>query len=927
MPFAVGTKLGHYEIVTPLGAGGMGEVYRAVDTRLKRQVAIKILPSVLATSDGIARFEREAEVLASLNHPNIAQIFGVVDAPPESVGDRDERSGPIVQGLVMELVEGPTLADRVKQGPIPVDEALTVARQIAAALEAAHEQGIVHRDLKPANVKVRDEGTVKVLDFGLAKLVAPGDTGSRSAPSSSSSLSQSPTLISPAAMTGVGMIMGTAAYMSPEQARAKDVDKRTDVWAFGAVLYEMLTAMRAFPGDDLADVIGAVMKSTPDWSALPRETPPVVVSLIKGCLEKDRTVRIHDLAAARFVLSTDVGAMPSTEATSVKTSSRWAAVWPWALATLVVGAGLGWLIPRSSGRETSVTQLQTGILPAEQLARSIASVRPSRTAMALSPDGRSLVFVGERGNTVQLYSRSLDRAEATAIPGTDRASGPFLSPDGAWIGFWADNTIKKIPIAGGPAVSLLNSAQGRGFGASWGEDGTIFYAIRGGIFKVSSAGGMPEAITKPDVTTERHLLPHVLPGGKAILFTSLTVGWDTANIELQSLETGQRRMLIQGGTDARYVDTGHILYMKLGTLMAVPFDIGSLQVTGPPVALIEGVMHNINAPNGNDETGTGQFALSRTGTLAYILGGVGKFLESSFVWVDRKGVAEPLAAAPVRPYLFPRLSPAGDKIAVGIRSGVGRNTDLWIYDVARGAPTRVTFDGAGNSVWSPDGKRVAVFMNTDPKTSGLYAITPDGSGSPEPLKMADGQQNPASWGPGGLALLQQGNPARVWVLPMPGDAKPAAFLESRFNLAYPEFSPDGKLIAYVSTESGSGEVYVQPYPGPGEKVRVSTNGGGEPLWSPNGRELFYRSQTTEAQQFLSAAVTSVSPFRTDTPRVMFESKTFEYDSTVPIRSWNVSPDGQRFLLLRFAPQTDKPVTSMHLVLNWTEELKRRVPSR
>jgi len=932
MSFAVGTRLGHYEIVTPLGAGGMGEVYRAVDTRLKRQVAIKILPSVLATSEGRARFEREAEFLASLNHPNIAQIYGVVEATPEPVGDRgvetgDTRHGPIVQGLVMELVEGPTLADRIKQGPIPTNEALAVARQIAAALEAAHEQGIVHRDLKPANVKVRDQGTVKVLDFGLAKLVTSGDTGSRSDPASSPTLSQSPTLISPAAMTGVGMIMGTAAYMSPEQARAKEVDKRTDVWAFGALLYEMLTGTRAFPGDDLADVIAAVMKTTPDWSALPPDVPPVVVSLIKGCLEKDRTVRIHDLAAARFVLSTDVGAMLSTAPTSVKTSSRWAAVLPWALATLVVGAGLGWLIPRSSGRETSVTQLQTGVLPAEQLGRSIASVRPSRTAMALSPDGRSLVFVGELGNTVQLYSRSLDRAEATAIPGTDRASGPFFSPDGAWIGFWADNTIKKIPIAGGPAVSLLNSAQGRGFGASWGEDGTIFYAVRSGIFKVSSAGGMPESVTKPDAVTERHLLPHVLPGGKAILFTSLTVGWDTANIELQSLETGQRRVLVQGGTDARYVDTGHILYMKLGTLMAVPFDVGSLQITGPPVALIEGVMHNINAPNGNDETGTGQFALSRTGTMAYILGGVGKFLESSFVWVDRKGVAEALPAAPVRPHLFPRLSPAGDKIAVGIRSGVGRNTDLWIYDFARGAPTRVTFDGAGNSVWSPDGKRIAIFMNIGPTTSGLYTIAADGSGSPEPLKTVDGSQSPASWGPNGLALLQQGNPARVWVLPMQGDTKPTVFLESRFTLTYPEFSPDGKLIAYVSNESGTQEVYVQPYPGPGEKVRVSTSGGSEPLWSRNGRELFYRSQTTEAQQYLSAAVTSVSPFRADTPRVMFENKAFDYDNTVPIRSWDVSPDGQRFLLLRFAPQTDKPVTSMRLVLNWTEELKRRVPAR
>jgi eukaryotic-like serine/threonine-protein kinase len=551
--------------------------------------------------------------------------------------------------------------------------------------------------------------------------------------------------------------------------------------------------------------------------------------------------------------------------------------------------------------------------------------------MAISPDGRSLVFVGVRGTTRQLYNRSLDRAEATPMPGTENAAGPFFSPDGASIAFWSetrgDNTLKKIPLAGGPAVSIPDTAIGRGFGASWGEDGIIYYATRPGIFKVSSSGGMPEAITKSD-GGERHLLPQVLPGGKALLFTSVTTGWDTANIVVHSLDGGQRRVLIQGGSDARYVNTGHIVYMKLGTLMAVPFDLASLQVTGPPVALIEGVMHGINAPNGNDETGAGQFAISPAGTMAYILGGVGKFLESSFVWVDRKGVAEPLAAATVRPYLFPRLSPSGDRIAVGIRSGVGRGTDLWVYDVARGAPTRLTFDGAGNAVWSPDGKRLAVFMNVDPKTSGLYTVAADGSGSPEPVKTVDGQQNPASWAkPNSLALLGQGIPSRIWVIPMQGDAKPTLFLESRFGLTHPEFSPDGKLMAYVSNESGTAEVYVQSYPGPGEKVRISTNGGGEPLWSPNGRELFYRVSTQERQQFFAAAITSISPFRVDTPRLLFENTTFEYDNTVPIRSWDVSPDGQRFLLLRFAPQTDKPVTSMHVVLNWTEELKRRAPAR
>ncbi|HEY1305409.1 MAG TPA: protein kinase [Vicinamibacterales bacterium] len=930
MSLVAGARLGPYEIIAPLGVGGMGEVYRAVDTRLKRQVAIKILPSVLATPDGVTRFEREAELLASLNHPNIAQIYGAVEASSSDARDA-EPGRPVVHGLVMELVEGPTLGDCIKQGPLPVTEAFAFAQQIAAALEAAHEQGIVHRDLKPANVKVRDDGTVKVLDFGLAKLVAPGEQDSQSN-RAIPALSQSPTLISPAAMTGVGMILGTAAYMSPEQARGKSVDKRTDVWAFGAVLYEMLSGRRAFPGDDLADLIAAVMKTTPDWSALPLDVPPVVIALIKGCLEKDRAVRIGDLAAARFLLATDVRATASEAPKPVTRSRRELLPWAVAAMALVLGVAIGWVIPRSAGRDALVTQLQTGVLPAEQLVGSTASTRPARTAMSIAPDGRSLVFVGVRENTRQLYSRSLDRAEATPIPGTEGAAAPFFSPDGAWIAFWtetrAESTLKKIPVAGGPPVTIPNAATGRGFGASWGEDGTIFYATRPGIFKVSSAGGMPEAVTKPD-GGERHLLPHVLPGGKALLFTSVTIGWDTANILLRSLDTGQQRVLIQGGTDARYVDTGQVVYMKLGTLMAVPFDIASLQITGQPVALIEGVMHGINAPNGNDETGAGQYAISPTGSLAYILGGVGKFLESSFVWVDRKGVAEPLAAAPVRPYLFPRLSPAGDKIAVGIRSGVGRGTDLWVYDVARGAPTRLTFDGAGNSVWSPDGKRLAVFMNVGPKDSGLYTLAADGSGTPQPVKSVEGPQNPGSWAPGsnGLAVLKQGEPNRVWVLPTQGDAKPTAFLESRFNLFYPEFSPDGRLMAYVSTESGSQEVYVQPYPGPGEKIRVSTNGGFEPLWSPDGRELFYRAAPADRQQFFAATVTSLLPFRTGTPRLLFENKTFEYDNTVPIRSWNVSPDGKRFLLLRFVPPTDRPVTSMQIVLNWTEELKRRAPAR
>jgi eukaryotic-like serine/threonine-protein kinase len=915
-----GTRLGPYQIGDPLGAGGMGEVYRATDTRLKRQVAIKILPAALsADPDRLARFQREAEVLASLNHPNIAAVYGL-----------EEADG--VKALVMELVEGPTLADRVAQGPIPVDETLPIAKQIAAALEAAHERGIIHRDLKPANIKVRDDGTVKVLDFGLAKLTQPEGVGARDDPS------QSPTLTSPAAMTGMGMILGTAAYMSPEQARGRAVDKRTDVWAFGAVLYEMLTGARAFEGEDVTEVMASVVKSTPNWAALPPDVPPQVVTLIQRCLEKDRNARIGDIAVARFLLADHgtLGVVPAIQAAASAPAPRWRQIAPWVLAAgaagVLAGTSIGWLLPRRPAVVSPVTHLQMSVMPADQLVGSEASVRPARTAMSISPDGRLVVFSGTRGAVTQLFVRGLERNEATPIQGTEGAVGPFFSPDGAWIGFWAGTTLKKVPVNGGPSATIAEAPAGRRWTASWGEDGTIFFSSGREISRVSSAGGTPATLTTADATkNERHVLPHALPGGNALLFTAVTsADWETANVVLRLLDSGEQRVVVTGGADGQYVSTGHIVYMKAGTLLAVPFHIRSQQVTGPPVTLIEGVMQGLNAPNGEDNTGAGQFTVSTSGTLLYLLGGLSPFLESSWVWVDRTSAAQPVPAGPTGPFLFPRLSPDGQKVAVNVRTEAGRTSDVWVYDLARRAPTRLTFDGRNSwPVWSPDGKRLVYGASTTGATN-LYAINADGSGKPERLTTSEWQQVPSSWSSTNVvAFLQrpQLGLAGIWVLEMDGEAaaarKPKLFLESRFVLWHAEFSPDGRWMAYVSTESGAPDVYVQPYPGPGEKIRISTAGGTEPIWSPNGRELLYRW----GGQVFSAAISSLAPFRVDTPRPVFESKPGEYDATTPIRSWNVSADGRRFLLSRYAESKAKPVSSVHVVLNWAEELKRLAPAK
>ena len=638
-----GARLGPYEIAAQIGEGGMGEVYRATDTKLKRDVAVKVLPLALASDpERLARFQREAEVLASLNHPNIAQIHGLEDADG-------------VKALVMELVEGPTLADRIVQGAIPVDEALPIAKQMAEALEAAHEQGIIHRDLKPANIKVRPDGTVKVLDFGLAKALEP--TGAMSP-----GMSQAPTITTPA-MTQAGMILGTAAYMSPEQARGKPVDKRADIWAFGAVLYEMLTGKRAFEEEEISDVFVAVLSKEPDWTAL---TPHATVSFVlHRCLEKDPRRRLRDIGEARLALegAFETGAPQVTESMATPQPAAWQRALMPATALIIGGVVAGaavWLVTSPA----APTLVRTEVTTSGDAALRIDGIQRN---LAITRDGSRIVYRGQG----QLLVRALDQLEPTALTGLDDVRGPFVSPDGEWVGFIDRLSLKKVAITGGPPVTLTEMGGGLR-GASWGEDGTIIYGTNQpgtGLQRVSAAGGDPAVLTTPDAERgeSRHFWPEILPGGVGVLFTVIH-GTETESMELAVLDlvTMEHRILLAGGSQAQYAATGHLVYGAEGTLRAVPFDLAQLEVTGDPVPVLEGVM---TAP-----TSAVEFSLSANGSLLYVAGDSEGTVSRTLVWVDRQGREEPLAAPP-RSYVNPRLSPDGTRVVLDVRD---QEDDIWI---------------------------------------------------------------------------------------------------------------------------------------------------------------------------------------------------------------------------------------------------------
>ena len=892
----IGKTLSHYKVLEKLGQGGMGEVYRAEDTKLSREVAIKVLPEQFTKDpQRLARFEREAKLLASLNHPNIAAIYGL-----------EEAEG--VRFLVLELVEGETLAEKVAKGPVPVEEALEVCRQIAEGVEAAHEKGVIHRDLKPANVKVTPEGKVKILDFGLAKAFEDETPVT--------DISQSPTLTQ--AMTQAGVILGTAAYMSPEQARGKSVDKRADIWAFGCLLYECLAGQRAFGGETITDVLAAIIHKEPNWEALPEKTVWRVRDLLRRCLQKDPHDRVHEIADVRIEIKlaleepfeTGMGPVEAPRARSPWRPAI-AVVLTALVAATLTAIGVWNLIPTAP---RPVARMVIALSSTEEL-DFMGESALSEGVVAFSPDGTRLVYVANRGNARDLYLRPMDQLEAKHIPGTEGASSPFFSPDGEWIGFFADGLMKKVSINGGTPVVVADAPSARG--ASWGPENTIVFApaTRKGLSLVPATGGTPEVLTS--VESEKgeisHRWPQFLPGGRAVLFTMGTTGrWDDALIVVQSLETGDRRVLVEGGTYARYAPTGHLVYAREGRMMAVPFDLARLEVTGNPVPVVEGVvLHQSN--------GASNFSFSDRGWLAFIPGGaIQRF--RTLLWVDPRGTVQPLTLPPDT-YGHPRLSPDGRRLAVWMTA----DPDIWIYDFSGDALNRLTFEGANdNPIWTPDGKRIT-FSSNRTGSQNLFWKSADGSGAVEQLTASEHVDIASSWSPDGKFLaFSESHPSSgwdIWILPMEGERKPQPFLQSPFDEVAAVFSPDGRWLAYESNESGRFEIYVQSFPGPGGKWQVSTEGGRQPVWARNGKQLFYRN---DSNQTMAVEIVTEPTFTSRKPRLLLKE---QYDTLpIPTAHYDVAADG-RFITMERAGLSDGSArTQIHLVLNWFEELKRLVPT-
>jgi eukaryotic-like serine/threonine-protein kinase len=939
MAFPAGTRFGSFEILSLLGAGGMGEVYRARDTRLNRDVAIKVLPDALtADPERMARFTREAQTLAALNHSNIGAIHGLEDVQGR-------------QALVLELVEGPTLADRIAQGALPLDEVLPIARQIVEGLEAAHEQGIIHRDLKPANIKLRPDGTVKVLDFGLAKALSRTDGSASSRPD----VTASPTLLSPATMTSAGVILGTAAYMSPEQARGRTVDRRADNWAFGCVVYEMLTGRRTFEGEEVTDTLAGILRGEPDWNALPPSTPQSVRRLLRRCLQKDPRERLQAIGDARLDIVDALSANPEGE-TATTGAVRQRSVLPIAgaaiAATAVIVGVAAWMLKPGASDNTPITRslIETNAFdhrPPAKPGEVRNGIRPDRTAVALSPDGRTLVIRGIAtevnpggGTQSVLLVRSLDSLTATAIPTTTGGDSPFLSPDGAWIGYWDAGELRRVPVSGSTTYTTIARVPGEGTpritGASWGDGDVIVFSTTGDLWRVAASGGSPEAIVKKGASEHALKLPHVLPGGKAVLFTrqSTAFRWDDAQVIVRSLVTGDQNVLLTDAADARYLQTGHIVFMRRGKLMAVPFDLERLAVTGGAVAIVDDVMQAANMGNSTIDTGAGQFAISTNGTLVYATGGVAPDGDRELVWVARDGSVEPLAA-PKRDYLAPRLSPDGNKVVAFTGASVNEGgSRVWIYDIARQTQTPLTTSPERGSwgVWSPDASRVA-FMLTLAGRGIMTLKSADGTGSAEqPIPTSSGGQAPNSWSRDDKIafVTNDGGPtgADIWVFDV-RTRRASALIQTAATETFPAFSTDGKWVAYTSDVSGSDAVYVQPYPGSGPRIAVSTGVGSAPAWKADSSEIYYLApvaggQSTNNLQMMAVGVRLTSSgLSVGAPQKLFEGR---YATSVPGRGYDVRSDGRRFVLVRPVEPPPPPPSQMILVQNFGEELKRRVPA-
>ena len=880
MALKVGDRLGHYDVTALLGEGGMGQVWQATDTQLGREVALKILPDAFANDpDRLARFEREAKVLASLNHPNIAAIHGI------------EQSGE-TRALVLELVEGPTLADRIAQGPIPLDVAVPIAKQIAEALEAAHDAGVIHRDLKPANVKVREDGTVKVLDFGLAKALDTAPQGDSS---------QSPTLTA-AAATQMGVIMGTAAYMSPEQARGESIDMRVDTWAFGVVFYEMVTGRRPFEGRTVSDTLASVLARDPDLDTL----PTAVRRLLSRCFEKEPRKRLRDIAEGLLRLEDGLATAPEETAAPVSQLQLWqrplVAV-SMVLTALAVGSLAVWTLTRPG---PPAVQPTTRFVITQSASNAIAAGVGMR--VALSPDGRTVVYRGVNEGGTQLYRRPMDRLEVIPIRDTENSNNPSFSPDGEWLAFSQRNSLMKVSLAGGSALTILQVGNARG--VAWGPDETVvFGTFDSGLFRVSANGGDSEPLTTPSLEDERHWLPHLLPGGSAVLFQISTPSGEGGRLAAYSFETGAWDELSLEGAQPRY-SLGHIVFAREDSLWAVPFEADRLVLTGNPFLLLEGV-----AANGPIT----QFDVAHDGTLVYVPeGGLGGGRERTVDWVDRDGIVTPLMDEP-RTYHYPRFSSDGSRLLIDIEAEDNQGSRVWVRDIERGTLTPLTFGDTFNGfpIWTPDDERVT-FGSTRGGQAQLYERRADGSGNVELLLDTGRSPRPSSWSPDGTVLaFSDSHPDTridIWVLE---DGISRAFIATEARETQPMFSPDGEWMAYHSNKSGQNQVYLTTYPGPGGEQQVSTEGGLGPVWARDGTELFYR---TDGGQVWSVSVQTTPALELGTPQ-----RLFEIPDMAPGVAFDVHPDGERFVVVR-SVDGESNTTQINVVLNWLQERAEREPA-